>query len=103
VSTEETTGISTWRDPDWRAGALEWAAAELADRGLAIDGEPEQAHVHAWSMALRLPVDSGAVWLKSVGPGSEDGVPGWTGESLEPGTRREVRLPAVPAFLRRAM
>jgi Phosphotransferase enzyme family len=70
VSTEETTGISTWRNPDWRAGALEWAAAELADRGLAIDGEPEQAHVYAWSMALRLPVDSGAVWLKSVGPGS---------------------------------
>ena len=55
--------------PAWRAGALEWAAAELARRGLALDGEPEQPHVYAWSTALRLPVDGGAVWLKSVGPG----------------------------------
>ena len=70
MSTEETTGISTWQDPRWRAGTLEWAAAELARRGLALDGEPEQPHVYAWSTALRLPVDGGAVWLKSVGPGS---------------------------------
>lgn len=70
MSTDETTGISTWRDPVWRAGALEWAAEVLADRRMAIDGEPEQPHVYAWSTALRLPVDGGAVWLKSVGPGS---------------------------------
>jgi hypothetical protein len=43
---------------------------ELAGRGLALSGEPEQPHVYAWSTALRLPVDGGAVWLKSVGPGS---------------------------------
>jgi hypothetical protein len=70
VSTEETTGISTWQDPGWRAGALAWAAEALADRGRTIDSEPEQPHVYAWSTALRLPVDGGAVWLKSVGPGS---------------------------------
>jgi hypothetical protein len=71
VSTDEaTTGVSTWTDPDWRAGAVAWAAERLARRGTAVEGEPEQPHVYAWSTALRLPVDGGAVWLKSVGPGS---------------------------------
>ena len=37
---------------------------------MALDGEPEQPHVYPWSTAFRLPVDGGAVWLKSVGPGS---------------------------------
>jgi hypothetical protein len=37
---------------------------------MALDGEPEHAHVRAWSTAIRLPVRAGAVWLKSVGPGS---------------------------------
>ena len=70
MSTAETTGIATWQDPVWRASAVRWAAEQLADRGIALDGEPEQPHVYAWSTALRLPVDGGAVWLKSVGPGS---------------------------------
>jgi hypothetical protein len=34
------------------------------------DGDPQQPHVRAWSTAFRLPVRGGAVWLKSVGPGS---------------------------------
>jgi hypothetical protein len=71
VSTgEATTGVATWTDPDWRAGAVAWAAEQLARRGMTPVGEPEQPHVYAWSTALRLPVDIGAVWLKSVGPGS---------------------------------
>ena len=71
MSTDEaTTGIATWTDPAWRAGAVAWAAEHLARRGMHVDGEPEQPHVYAWSTALRLPVDGGAVWLKSVGPGS---------------------------------
>jgi hypothetical protein len=49
---------------------LAWAAEQLGRLGIAPDGEPEQPHVYAWSTALRLPVDGGAVWLKSVGPGS---------------------------------
>jgi hypothetical protein len=65
-----TTGVATWTDAAWRAAALEWAVARLAERGLALDGEPEQPHVRAWSTAFRLPVHAGAVWLKSVGPGS---------------------------------
>jgi hypothetical protein len=71
VSTDAgTTGVATWVDPVWRAAALDWASEELAERGLALDGEPEQPHVRAWSTAFRLPVRGGVVWLKSVGPGS---------------------------------
>ena len=64
------TGVATWTDPDWRSEAVAWAVEQLARHGTAVDGEPEQPHVYAWSTALRLPVDGGAVWLKSVGPGS---------------------------------
>ncbi|SOE03389.1 phosphotransferase [Blastococcus haudaquaticus] len=71
MSSGETTGIATWRDPRWRAEALEWATAELARAGLELDGEPEQPHVRTWSTAFRLPLRGGGVaWLKSVGPGS---------------------------------
>jgi hypothetical protein len=70
-SDDATTGVATWRDPSWVAAALEWASDRLAERGVAIDGKPEQPHVRAWSTAFRLPVRSGAVWLKSVGPRSD--------------------------------
>jgi hypothetical protein len=71
VITDGPTGAATWRDPRWRAEALEWAAGHLARLGLEPDGEPEQPHVRAWSTAFRLPVRGGrAVWLKSVGAGS---------------------------------
>ena len=69
-----TTGVSTWQDDAWRSAALAWATERLADRGIAVVGEPEQPHLRAWSTAFRLPVDGpvtgAAVWLKSVGPGS---------------------------------
>jgi hypothetical protein len=67
---EETAGTSTWTDPGWRAAALGWAVDELGRAGLTLDGEPEQPHVYPWSTAFRLPVEGGAVWLKSVAPGS---------------------------------
>lgn len=66
----DTTGTTTWRDPTWRASAVQWAVEQLTRHGLTLDGEPEQPHAYAWSTALRLPVAGGAVWLKSVGPGS---------------------------------
>ena len=67
----ETTGIATWRDPEWRVAALAWATDCLARAGLALDGEPEQPHVRTWSTAFRLPLRTGGVaWLKSVGSGS---------------------------------
>jgi hypothetical protein len=37
---------------------------------MTLEGKPEQPHVRAWSTAFRLPLNGGAAWLKSVGPGS---------------------------------
>ena len=99
-----TTGAATWTDPVWRTGALEWATARLSERGLTLDGEPEQPHVRAWSTAFRLPVRGGAVWLKSVGPGSAQEPPlvealgGWVPEHvLVPlAVHRERRLMLLP-------
>jgi hypothetical protein len=65
-----TTGMATWADDAWRSAALAWATDRLAEGGLELAGEPEQPHVRPWSTAFRLPVRGGAVWLKSVGPGS---------------------------------
>ena len=71
VSTQSgTTGVATWTDAAWRSAALAWALARLGERGLTLTGRPEQPHIRAWSTAFRLPVRGGAVWLKSVGPGS---------------------------------
>jgi hypothetical protein len=67
---DETAGTSTWTDPAWRAAAIGWAVEELGRAGLTLHGDPEQPHVYPWSTALRLPVRGGAVWLKSVAPGS---------------------------------
>jgi hypothetical protein len=66
----ELTGVSTWEDPAWRAATVAWAEQELDRLGLAMDGEPEHPHVRPWSTVIRLDVDGGAVWLKSVGTGS---------------------------------
>lgn len=66
----DTTGTATWQDAAWRASAVQWAVEQLAQREMTLDGEVEQPHVYAWSTAIRLPVAGGAVWLKSVGPGS---------------------------------
>ena len=63
------TGARTWLDPDWLAGALAWADAELAARGRTRVGPPEQPHVRPWSTALRLPTDGGPFWFKASGPG----------------------------------
>ena len=66
----DLTGAATWQDASWRAAAIEWAAAQLAQQGSALAGEPEQPRIRAWSTVLRLPAESGPVWLKSIGTGS---------------------------------
>jgi hypothetical protein len=76
ISDATTTGLATWRDPDWRDGALAWAEEQLTGHGLALDGEPEQPHVRVWSTAFRLPLrGGGAAWLKAPGAGSAHEVP----------------------------
>ncbi|HEY7464725.1 MAG TPA: phosphotransferase [Candidatus Limnocylindria bacterium] len=57
-----------WLNADWRAEALAWADAVLADRGVAIAGEVEQPHAVWWSTALRIPTSDGPVWLKAMQP-----------------------------------
>lgn len=65
------TGVRTWEDASWRAGALAWAAGELERLGLPPYGEATQPHVLPWSTVFRLDADGGrALWLKSVGAGS---------------------------------
>ncbi len=66
----DLTGAATWRDPAWREPALAWAHERLAEHARTVVGPPEQVHVRAWSTAIRIPTDGGAVWLKSVGAGS---------------------------------
>ncbi len=63
------TGARTWLDPDWLAGALAWATAELAARGVTVARPAEQPHVRPWSTAMRLPTSDGAFWFKASGPG----------------------------------
>jgi hypothetical protein len=72
VSTEDAalTGAATWRDPGWRDGALAWATERLAEHGREPSGRPDQGHVRPWSTVIRIPLDDGDVWLKSVGTGS---------------------------------
>ena len=104
MSGDGATGAVTWTDPVWRAATLEWAGDRLAERGLALDGEVEQQHIRAWSTAFRLPVRGGAVWLKSVGPGSAqepalvDALGEWAPEHvLVPlAVHRERRLMLLP-------
>jgi hypothetical protein len=110
---EETAGTSTWTDPGWRAAAIGWAVDELGRAGLRLDGEPEQSHVYPWSTAIRLPVNGGAVWLKSVAPGSSHEPPlsaalgRWVPESVliplaVDGERRLMLLPDGGRTLRDA-
>lgn len=70
IEDDATAGTATWTDPVWRSAAFAWAGAELDRAGLTLDGEPAQPHVFPWSTVFRLSVRGGAVWLKSVGPGS---------------------------------
>lgn len=113
MRSEETAGLATWTDPAWRKDALEWADDQLAAAGMARDGEAEQPHVYPWSTALRLPIGDGAVWLKSVGPGSAHepalsaALGGWVPDrvlvplAVDPG-RRLVLLPDGGRTLRAA-
>jgi hypothetical protein len=110
---EQTAGAATWTDPAWRDDALDWADEQLDGAGLLRDGEPEQPHVYPWSTAFRLPVRGGAVWLKSVGPGSahepvlSEALGSWAPEhvlvplAVDPG-RRLVLLPDGGRTLRAA-
>jgi hypothetical protein len=59
-----------WLDPSWHAAALDWVDGQLAALGQTRTGEPEQPHVRPWATALRIPTDSGPVWLKASAEGT---------------------------------
>lgn len=57
-----------WARPGGPRADLEWARAELAAQGIAIEGLPEQ--VRSWNLSSlwRLPTSHGHAWLKAVPP-----------------------------------
>ena len=57
-----------WRNPAWRARAIRWAERRLLERGVHLNGRPDQFHVRTWSTVIRLPTDRGAVFFKAVWP-----------------------------------
>ena len=55
-----------WAEPGGPAEAVQWAAARLADRGIAVTGTAEQ--IKSWNLSAiwRLPTSAGPMWLKCV-------------------------------------
>ena len=63
-------GSAVWSSPGWRAGAVRWVDARLAEAGIRRIGPAEHPHVRAWATAVRIPTDRGPYWLKACGPGT---------------------------------
>lgn len=61
--------MAMWATPQWRAEAVGWLDARLAERGVVRVGEVEQPHVRPWATVLRADTNEGAVWLKAGGSG----------------------------------
>jgi hypothetical protein len=66
----EGHGVAVWSTAAWRARAVAWLDAVLADAGRARTGEVTQPHLRPWATALRAPTTGGVVWLKAAGPGT---------------------------------
>ena len=47
---------------------IDWAREQLAQRGVAITGEPLLVHGRPWSHVVRIPTDRGAMFCKTVIP-----------------------------------
>ena len=57
-----------WARPGGPAADLAWAATTLAERGMPVNGAPEQIRTWNLSSLWRLPTTGGDVWLKVVPP-----------------------------------
>lgn len=57
-----------WTGEAWRAEAVAWLDAALAERGATRTGEVEQPRVRPWATVLTAPTTAGRVWLKASGP-----------------------------------
>ncbi|RMI27981.1 hypothetical protein EBN03_32050 [Nocardia stercoris] len=45
---------------------VDWATAELAQRGIRVIGQVEEARRRDWSLLVRIPTSAGQVWAKST-------------------------------------
>jgi hypothetical protein len=63
-------GVGAWSSPEWRAEAVAWLDARLADAGLRRTGPAEQPRVRPWATVLRAETSGGVVWMKAGGPGT---------------------------------
>jgi hypothetical protein len=63
-------GVVVWSSPQWRAEAVAWLDARLADAGVDRTGDVDQPHLRPWATALSAPTTAGTVWLKAAGPGT---------------------------------
>ncbi|MGQ0840439.1 phosphotransferase [Actinokineospora sp.] len=63
-------GTELWSSAAWRADAVSWLDACLADAGIVRTGEVEQPRVRPWATVLTAPTTAGPVWLKAAGPGT---------------------------------
>ncbi len=62
--------MAVWSSTEWKAEAVAWLDARLADAGVERTGEVDQPHVRPWATVLSAPTSGGRVWLKAAGPGT---------------------------------
>lgn len=60
----------SWSEPGWLDEASVWVHEQVEPLGRRVTGPLEQLHVRPWSVVLRVPTDTGAVYFKAVGPDS---------------------------------
>lgn len=70
ASSSAEAGTAVWGSDAWRARAVAWLDARLAEHGIRRTGAPEQPHLRPWATALRAPTDRGVFWLKAASPGT---------------------------------
>jgi hypothetical protein len=81
----------SWDRPGWLQCAMERVDAELARRGITVNGPPRQIRRWSLSAVLRIPTSAGPVWYKEVPPlfAHEGRVTNWVSE-VAPGSVPEV-------------
>jgi hypothetical protein len=63
-------GVEVWSSAGWRAEAVAWLDARLAELGAERTGKVDQPHVRPWATVLSAPTSAGRVWFKAAGPGT---------------------------------
>jgi hypothetical protein len=61
-------GTKVWGSQAWIAEATAWADERLAEHRLTRSGDAEQPSLRPWATVLRIPTESGPVWLKALAP-----------------------------------